>query len=140
MTIAPKAVLDASALVALVMKEKGYETVTKMVKAGVAATTPTGLAEALTICRRKGHKRTRDELAADLAELGLTVEPILKADGVEMAFLLSKSDELPPKVGSLSLGDAACLAVARRLNLPAVMSDGTWEHLDIHGLKIMPFR
>lgn len=140
MTTTPKAMLDASALVALVMKEKGYEVVTTMVKAGVAVTTPTGLAEALTICRRKGHGRTREELAGDLAELGLTIEPIVEADGVEMAFLLSKSDDLPANVGRVSLGDACCLAVAHRMGLPAVMSDGTWEQIGIPGLTILPFR
>lgn len=109
--------------------------------AGSATTTPTGLAEALTTCRRSGHRQTREELGNGLLGIGLTIEPIVEADAVEMAFLLAKSDELPKnKVGSLSLGDAACLAVAHRLDATAVMSDGTWEILDIPGLKIMPFR
>lgn len=136
-----KAVLDASALVAVVLKERGHDVLTTILTAGSATTTPTGLAEALTICRRNGHKQSREELSNGLFDIGLTVEPIVAEDAVEIAFLLAKSDELrTKKVGSLSLGDAACLAVARRLDAMAVMSDGTWEVLDIPGLAIMPFR
>jgi ribonuclease VapC len=138
---APKAVLDASALVALTFKEPGHEIIRRLIVAGVATTTPTGLAETLTICRRKGYTRTRDELVSDLLELGLGVEPLVRHDGAEMAFLLARSDDIKdPSVGSLSLGDAACLAVAHRLDLPAVMSDSTWEVLDVAGLKIHAFR
>ncbi len=45
--MAPKAVLDASALVALVHSENGHDTVRRIIEAGFAVTTPTGLAEAL---------------------------------------------------------------------------------------------
>lgn len=137
----PRAVLDASALVAFLFKERGHEVIKKLIDAGVA-TTPTGLAEALDIARRKGHKRTRDELADDLAELGLAVEPLVAEDGTTIAYLLALADAKAaenPKVGTLSLGDAACLAVADRLEIPAVFSDGTWEALDLR-IKILPFR
>ena len=138
----PKAVLDASALVAMVRKERGAETVEKIIRAGVAVTTPTGLAEALITCERKGYSRSRQDLKDDLLELGLRVEPLLEEDAAEIAFLLSRSDELgnDRRIGRLSLGDAACLAVARRLGLPAVVSDGTWELLAVPGLKVQPFR
>lgn len=133
--------MDASALVALVLKERGHDVLMKILTAGSATTTPTGLAEALNICRRNGHKQSREDLSNGLFNIGLTVEPIVEEDAVEMAFLLAKSDELSTKeVGSLSLGDAACLAVSHRLDATAVMSDGTWEILGIPGLKIMPFR
>jgi PIN domain nuclease of toxin-antitoxin system len=136
-----KAVLDASALISVVLKERGHEVLMKIIMAGSATTTPTGLAEALIVCHRNGHLQSREELSNGLLDIGLTVEPIIEEDAVEMAYLLAKSDELPTKkVGSLSLGDAACLAVAHRLDATAVMSDDTWEILDIPGLKIMPFR
>ncbi len=142
-----KAVLDASALVALVHGENGHTTVRRIIEAGFAVTTPTGLAEALNTARRKGYQGTREELRDDLAELGLKVEPIVEEDAAEMAFLLGRSADLgaaggkhAAKLGSLSLGDAACLAVARRLGIPAVCSDGTWELLDVSGLRVMPFR
>ena len=133
--------MDASALVAIVLKERGHEVLMKIIMAGLATITPTGLAEALTVCRRNGHKQSREDLSNSLLDIGLTVEPIIADDAVEIAFLLAKSDEMPTrKVGSLSLGDATCLAVAYRLDATAVMSDNTWEILGIPGLKIMPFR
>lgn len=134
--------LDASALVALVLKERGGDTVERIVRAGVATTTPTGLAEALITCGRKGYRHPRVELYDDLLEVGLQVEPLVEADALEMAFLLARSDALRDDdcVGRLSLGDAACLAVAHRLGLPAVVSDGTWELLGVAGLEVRPFR
>ena len=142
-----KAILDASAIVALVRREHGGEAIRKLIAAGVASTTPTGLAEALITCHRKGYKGTREELADDLREYGLTVEPIVGDDAEEMAYLLARSDELEnhnsPTAGShgkLSLGDVACLAVAYRLGASAVVSDGTWELLERPGLKVLPFR
>lgn len=137
----PVAVLDASALVALIFKEKGYDTVGKVLAAG-AVTTPTGLAEALDIARRRNHGRTAGQLADDLGELGLEMEPLDLEDGIEMARLLglaAAKKEQQPGIGGLSLGDAACLAVAGRLGLPAVFSDGTWEVLDLP-MTILPFR
>lgn len=115
--------MDAAALVAVALKERGHDVLTTILTAGSATTTPTGLAEALTICRRNGHKQFREELSNGLLDIGLTVEPIVEEYAVKMAFLLAKSDELPTRdVGSLSLGDAA------------------WEILGIPDLKIMPFR
>lgn len=142
-----RAVLDASAIVALVMRERGADTILKLLHAGIATTTPTGLAEALITCHRKGHRSSRDELAADLRNIGLSVEPLIEADAAEMAFLLARSDEIASregadagKVGRLSLGDVACLAVAQRIEATAVVSDGTWELLAVRGLKVLPFR
>lgn len=145
--MAHKVVLDASAIVALVLRENGMDVIRKIITSGVAVTTPTGLAEALITCRRKGYQGSRDDLAASLVDLGLDVVPMVEADGVEMAFLLERSDDMATdggtradKVGRLSLGDAACLAVAHRLDLTAVVSDGTWEVLNVPGLRIQPFR
>jgi ribonuclease VapC len=139
-----KAIVDASAIVALVRRERGWEVVRRIVVSGSAATTPTGLGEALITCSRKGYRGTRHELAEDLKQLGLVVEPLIEQDGEEIAFLLERSDVLAAEDGkprgSLSLGDAACLAVAHRLNVVAVMSDSTWEILGVPGLKVRPFR
>ncbi len=141
------AVLDASAVTAFLLREKGSDAVRRIIDAG-AVVTATGLGETLATCRRRGHPRTRDELVQDLDAYGLGVEPVTAEDGVEIAFLLDQSDRMRETVeagqnsgrGSLSLGDAACLAVAKRLELPAVMSDGTWEVIDLGGIKVLPFR
>jgi ribonuclease VapC len=135
------AVLDASAVVALLMKEQGYDIVQRVVKAG-AVVPATNAVEALHIARRRGHSRSAEELFEDLEELGVQVEPVGADDVVEAAWLLRRSDEEAtrnPKLGTLSLGDATCLAVAKRLDLPVVVSDGAWEILDT-GVKVLPFR
>lgn len=145
--VAADAVLDASAIIALVMRERGGETIHTLISARHTVTTPTGLAEAIAGCQRKGFRGTRDGLARDLGDLGLKVEPLVESDALEMAFLMERSADLEKRhtqksgrVGRLSLGDVACLAVARRLDVPAIVSDGTWEVLDVPGLRVMPFR
>jgi ribonuclease VapC len=141
------AVLDASAVVGLVLKQHGWGVVWTIVQSGAAVTTSPGLAEALITCRRKGYRGTREELVADLLELGLRIEPVIEDDAMEIAYLLERSDAMggshgkeANRLGSLSLGDAACLAVAHRLGAVAVVSDGTWEALGVEGLEILPFR
>jgi PIN domain nuclease of toxin-antitoxin system len=137
-----RAVLDASALVAFFHREKGHEVVAKIIDGG-AVVTSTGVAEALATCRRKHHPKNRDELLLIISQLGVSIEPVNEEDAAEMAYFLAASDdaaEKEPRRGRLSLGDAACLAVATRLELPAVMSDATWEVLNVHGVRILPFR
>jgi ribonuclease VapC len=137
----PVAVLDASAILAVLFKERGHEAVLKVIRAG-AVTTPTGLAESLTVARRKGHRRTRDQLIDDVSELGVEVIALVPEDAREMAHLLERSDAIASRgtqLGRLSLGDAACLAVAHRLDLPAIVSDTTWEILDA-AIRVLPFR
>ncbi len=43
-----------------------------------------------------------------------------------------------PQLARLSIADATCLAVGRRLDLPVVADDTTWELLD-PGVQVLPF-
>ena len=140
-------VLDASALVALLLGQAGDRVALAAIKSGAAHTTSTGLAEALNVLRLKGYSKSREETAQGLADLGLTVDPVTYEDAIDMAFLqaeterqLARSPGGTSRVGSLSLGDAACLAVARRLGAIAVMSDETWELLGSVGVEVQAFR
>ena len=132
---------------ALLLGQAGDRVVLAAIKSGAAHTTSTGLAEALNVLRLKGYSKSREETAQGLADLGLTVDPVTYEDAIEMAFLqaeterqLSRSPGGTSRVGSLSLGDAACLAVARRLGAIAVMSDATWELLGPVGVEVQAFR
>ncbi|MGI8686487.1 MAG: hypothetical protein ACR2MO_15600 [Acidimicrobiales bacterium] len=90
----------------------------------------------------KGRPSRCDELADDMGELGLEIELLDLEDGIEMARILAAAAAKAasqPKIGGLGLGDAACLAVAARLDRPAVFSGGMWEVLDLP-VKILPFR
>lgn len=136
-------VLDASALIALLRREKGWQAVEKIIESGNAVTSPTGLAETFDICRNRKTGMSHTEIWEALSLIGLRVEPIIEQDAAEMAFLLEQADSVSKtkkNSGSLSLGDAVCLALGRRLGAVIVASDNFWEILDIPGVQIVPFR
>lgn len=92
--------------------------------------------------RLKGYRRSSDDVVRDLLELGLKVEPVTDGDVLEAVWQLENAQSIAsrqPGIGSISLGDGTCLAVARRLDLPVVVSDGTWEVLN-SGVTVLPFR
>jgi PIN domain nuclease of toxin-antitoxin system len=135
------AVLDASALVALIMRERGHETVRKVVGAGCVVPS-TNMIEAVNLIRLKGYNRSAEDVVGDLVELGIEIEPVAADDVLEAVWQLRNAQAVAvkqPGFGSLGLGDATCLAVAKRLELPVIVSDGTWEVLD-SGVDVLPFR
>lgn len=121
-------VLDASALLAYLQDEPGSDAVADAI-AGGAAISAANLAEVLS--RVTAHGLDPVRLLRRLTERGLIdgaveVEPLTTADAVEIARLrpLTKS-------AGLSLGDRACIALARRLGATALTADRAWEDLDL---------
>lgn len=122
------AVLDASAFLAYLRDEPGANDVADAIADGAAISTA-NLAEVLSRAADRGADPQR--LAHQLTERGLldgaiSVEPLVAADTVEIARLRPLTRE-----HGLSLGDRACLALARRLDLPAVTADTAWSRLDL---------
>jgi len=122
------AVLDASAFLAYLRDEPGADDVADAIADGAAISTA-NLAEVLSRAADRGADPQR--LARQLTERGLldgaiSVEPLVAADTVEIARLRPLTREL-----GLSLGDRACLALATRLDLPAVTADTAWSKLDL---------
>ncbi len=122
------AVLDASAFLAYLRDEPGADDVADAIADGAAISTA-NLAEVLSRAADRGADPQR--LARRLTERGLldgaiAVEPLVAADTVEIARLLPLTREQ-----GLSLGDRACLALATRLDLPAVTADTAWSKLDL---------
>lgn len=122
------AVLDASAFLAYLRDEPGADDVADAIADGAAISTA-NLAEVLSRAADRGADPQR--LARQLTERGLldgaiSVEPLVGADTVEIAQLRPLTRE-----HGLSLGDRACLALARRLDLPAVTADTAWSRLDL---------
>lgn len=120
----PGAVLDASALLAYLRDEPGAEVVSEAI-AGGAAVSAVNLAEVLSRVADRG--RDPAALVVRMTERGLlggaiAVESFTTADAVETARLRP----LTRKAG-LSLGDRACLALARRLEAPALTADLAWS-------------
>lgn len=116
------AVLDASAVLALLFDEPGAEAVVDHITAGATIST-VNLAEVATVLIRHGRdpNTVLDPLRAQVDVLTFT-----DADAITTA-------QLYPLVSprGLSLGDRACLALARRLDAPAVTAEHLWSELDL---------
>lgn len=135
--------LDASALVILILKQKGWPAVEEILQSGKAVTTVTGLAEAFNVCRVRKTGFSRTDIWNTLESLGLTIEPLTADDAVEIAYLQEYAEKEAKKhnhPGSLSLGDACCLAVGKRLGAVVIASDGFWDLLKIQGVEVFQLR
>lgn len=107
-------VMDASAIVALLDREKGFERVAAVL--GKSAMSTVNLAEVQSRAALQGHDP--DTIAAHLEFAGLRFEPFTSADAAAAGGLRPLTRAL-----GLSLADRACLAVAARLLLPVLTSD-----------------
>lgn len=134
--------LDASAIVAVLTRENGWVVVEKVLATGNAKATPIALAEAMGTIRRK-LKIEAQAVLESITALGLEIvhlerEDALEIDRVkEIAESVSKAHKKPRQ---LSIADASCLAVGRRLGASVVFSDSFWEILGLEALQLFPFR
>lgn len=115
-------VLDSSALLAMLFFEPGCERVAELVPQSCMSTV--NLAEVLGRLARDG--RTLDEALDRIEQMGIAWVDFDRALAVGAAALL-----LPTAPFGLSLGDRACLALARLHDLPAVTADRAWAQLDL---------
>jgi PIN domain nuclease of toxin-antitoxin system len=122
------AVLDASALLALLKGEPGAERVAEALERG-AYLSAVNLAEVLSKLADWGEDPA--EAQARMAQVGLLgaaveVLPFTGEDALEVARLRALT-----RAYGLSFGDRACLALARRLGLPALTAERAWAELDL---------
>ena len=117
------AVLDASALIAMLKHEEGREQVVEAILAGAALGT-VNLSEVVAVFARSGT--AADDFAADIERLGLLIEPFTVADAIRAGELIGVTND-----AGLSFGDRACLALAMRLGCPAFTADRAWSDLDL---------
>jgi PIN domain nuclease of toxin-antitoxin system len=73
-------------------------------------------------------------LRGGVEALGLKILPFTVEDAEQAGELWSSTRQL-----GLSLGDRACLALARRLGLPALTADGSWRGLRLD-VEVQPIR
>ena len=124
----PKAVLDASALLAFLFEEPGVELVTAAL-ADTCAISAVNFAEVLSKLSDRGQDV--DQAAERMASQGLTgaaliVVPVKEPQAREIARLREKT-----RGTGLSLGDRACLALAYSLKLPVLTADRAWLSLGL---------
>ena len=117
-----KVVLDASALLALVNEEAGADTVLGAVPDSVISAV--NLAE--VIAKLTDHGLVEDETREVLVAFALEIVPFDE----DLAFLVGHLYG-PTRRHGLSLGDRACLALARKMRLPALTADRSWAKLDL---------
>ncbi len=132
----PIAVLDASALLAYLQGEPGADAVADALLQ-TAAISAVNWAETLSKLAERGQDP--DAVTTYLREQGLLdqaliIYPLDEEIGLDIAKL-----RIPTRSLGLSLGDRACLALALKLNLPALTTDRAWENLSL-GLEIRVIR
>jgi ribonuclease VapC len=123
-------VLDASALLALLHSEPGAEIVEEAVEG--AAISTVNWAEVYQRWLARGVDVT--DLRADLEAIGIQIVPFIVEDAEQAAELWSLTRQ-----HGLSLGDRACLSLARRLGLPALTADRAWLDVD-SGVEVQAIR
>ena len=123
------AVLDASAALAVVLGEPGADKVSALPQALISAV---NYAEVVTKLIDLGIP---SKIAVErVAQLASEVVVMDEAAAFEAALLRATTRGL-----GLSLGDRACLALARMRSLPAVTADRAWATVDV-GVEIVLIR
>lgn len=125
-------VLDTSAVLAAVLGEPGGPEVERLIRVQNAALGAVNLSEA--VAKLSADGLGEGEIRSLLAALTLTY---LDFDS-EMAY---EAGLLRPatRAYGLSLGDRACLALARKLGVSAVTADRVWERLQL-GVDVVVIR
>ena len=113
-------VLDASALLALIFDEPGWDRVARTLPGAMISTI--NLTEVATRLYDAGIPS--ETVSRIFAELQLTVVPF----DTEQAMTAASFREQTRAAG-LSLGDRACLAAARHLDVPVLTADRAWVNL-----------
>jgi PIN domain nuclease of toxin-antitoxin system len=113
-------VLDASAVLALLFGEAGSDAVRPRVRGGLISAV--NLTEVLTKLIDKGVPAEDAAQAIDL--LGMEVVPFTTAQARSSAALRHGT-----RVAGLSLGDRACLALARERGIAALTAERRWPDL-----------
>jgi len=114
------AVLDASALLALLLGESGGERVKAVLDGAVVGAV--NLGEVISYYAKLGA--TRPDIEALLRSLPIRVVPI----DTDLSYDAGMLRPITLK-GGLSLGDRYCLALARREGVPALTAERRWPEI-----------
>jgi len=130
------AILDASAFLAYLYDESGAEVVESAIIQGVYMSA-INWAEVLSKVSDKGEDP--ESLTVQLQNKGLIGESFEILSTTEAdALLIAQLRPLTKNIG-LSLGDRACLALGKRLELPVLTSDKIWANINL-GIQVTIIR
>lgn len=113
-------VLDSSALLAFLHREPGDD----VVKPALATAAMSAVNVSEVVCKLLAIPTDLATALATFRSTGVEVVPFDYGSACETAALLS-----PTKSLGLSLGDRACIALARRSNVPVLTADRAWKKL-----------
>lgn len=114
-------VLDASAIIALIHREPGADTVAQVIGAGLASAVI--YAECLSKLANRGHDP--DQIGPRLLATGLAVVDVRQEDARSVAALHHLARR------NVSLADRFCLALALDRGLPLYTADRPWADLGL---------
>lgn len=125
-----KVIFDASALLALLNQEPGFEMVEEHLAHAVMSTV--NISETVTVLSDIG-------ISAHIAEemIRKIIKEIIPF-GLEEAFVSADMRKTTKSYG-LSFGDRACLTLAKLRNLPVLTADKIWAKID-HKIKVILIR
>lgn len=115
-------VLDASAVLAVMLGERGAEAVLERLPGAVIGAV--NLAEVVSKLQERGVPEA--EIDRDIAEMDILIIPFDAAQAMAAGKLRART-----RSQGLSLGDRACLALAVARGVPAITLDRGWARLDI---------
>ena len=127
-----RAVLDASAVLAVVMEERGADVVVDALRSGAAMST-VNVAEVAARLHQDGWSDA--EVAIVFESLGIEVLPF----GARAALLSGRLRTATKRFG-LGLGDRACLATGCVERCPVLTSDRSWQALGISDVDVRCIR
>jgi ribonuclease VapC len=126
------AVLDSSAVLAVILEEPGAERVVAYLPG--AKLSAVNLGEVVAKLRDLGMPE--HTVAAVLDGLQIDIRPHSRDDALGAGFLRPAT-----RAAGLSLGDRACLALAAALGLPAITADRSWQGVAAAiGVQVAPIR
>ena len=125
-------VMDASAIMAILFNERGSDAALR--HAGDAAVSAVTIAEVATKLNERGQDASYNKKI--LSPFQFDIHPFDSDEAFACAALRSST-----RAKGLSLGDRACLALAKRLGLPAVTADRAWSDVaDAAGVTVLQIR
>ena len=120
----PRAVIDASALLAVLNDESGGAAVVPLLAS--AAMSAVNWSEVAQKALHHGVTTSPRDLRSDIEALGVEFHAFSSAHAEAAAVLWAST-----RRAGLSLGDRACLALAIELGVTAVTADTVWDGLSL---------